>query len=368
MKRNKKKVLVFWLAAVILTGLFTGCGKDKKVTYDKDVKTHIFTDSYGRKVEVPEKITRIVPSGPTADMILYTIAPKLMVGVSSAPSTVQMPYMKEDYQELPTLGQFYGRKTSLNLETLLKTKAEVIIDLGERQETGREDLDDIQSKTGIATVFIEATMDNYGEAYRMLGSLLGKEEAAKQLADYCDETIQVAADNAAKIKDEERVSVMFGTSSTGLNCNAKGSVHAAVIEQVGAKNAVEVESVSNRDGGNPINMEQLYVLNPQVIILSPGGPFDKLKEDAQWSGLKAVKDDKYYEIPYLPYNWMASPPSINQVLGVRWLGNLLYPDLYSYDMVEEARKFYQLFWHYELTKEEAQEFLSKSTLKEGVHK
>ena len=71
-----------------------------------------------------------------------------------------------------------------------------------------------------------------------------------------------------------------------------------------------------------------------------------------------------YEIPALPYNWMSSPPSLNMLLGVRWLGNLLYPELYDYDMVAEAQRAYKLLWDYELTDAEAREMLLHSTCRE----
>ena len=58
-----------------------------------------------------------------------------------------------------------------------------------------------------------------------------------------------------------------------------------------------------------------------------------------------------------------SPPSVNRVLGIWWLGNLLYPELYDYDMVQVAQEYYRLFWHYDLTAEEAERMLSHSTLK-----
>ena len=44
---------------------------------------------------------------------------------------------------------------------------------------------------------------------------------------------------------------------------------------------------------------------------------------------------------------MSSPPSVNRVLGIWWLGNLLYPELYDYDMVQVAQEYYRLFWHYD---------------------
>ena len=102
--------------------------------------------------------------------------------------------------------------------------------------------------------------------------------------------------------------------------------------------------------------------NAEPLVLAAGGPYDTLTE-GEWSSLTAVKNRTYYEIPNLPYDWMSSPPSVNRVLGIYWLGNLLYPELYDYDMVAEAQTFYRLFWHYELSEAEAEQLLVRSTLK-----
>ena len=37
----------------------------------------------------------------------------------------------------------------------------------------------------------------------------------------------------------------------------------------------------------------------------------------------------------MPYNWLSNPPSLNMLLGIWWLGNLLYPQYYDYDMAEK---------------------------------
>ena len=158
--------------------------------------------------------------------------------------------------------------------------------------------------------------------------------------------------------------MLFGTGATGLACNAEGSVQADVLSLVGAGNAIHSEEISNRNGGTTVNLEEVYACDPDVILLAAGGPYDTLAE-SEWSGLTAVKNGTYYEIPNLPYDWMSSPPSINRVLGIYWLGNLLYPELYDYDMVEKAQEFYRLFWHYELSAEEAEQLLARSTRKPG---
>lgn len=59
---------------------------------------------------------------------------------------------------------------------------------------------------------------------------------------------------------------------------------------------------------------------------------------------------------------MDKPPSVQTLLGVLWLGNLLYPEVYSFDMAATVQEFYQLFWGYELSESAARAMLANSTL------
>ena len=208
--------LIICLSAVCI---LTGCGSSTELEYPDDVETYIYTDDYGREVELRKDISRIVASGPNAQMILVTLAPEMMVGLAEAPSRAQQPYFPENFVDLPTLGQFYGKKMSLNLENLMETDTEIIIDVGEIQEEGNEDMDNIQRQTGIATIYIEASPETYPDAYRKLGAILGKEEEAEALAEYCEETLALAENVKGKLSEEDIRTVLFGVSSTGLNCN-----------------------------------------------------------------------------------------------------------------------------------------------------
>ncbi len=322
-------------------------------------QTVVFTDSAGRTVTVPAEITKIAASGATAQMILMTLCPELLIGLASSPSEEQRPYFPESMWDLPTFGQFYGSKANLNMEALIAAEPQIVIDLGDPKDSIAEDMDMIQEQTGIPTVFIEATLSKMPAAYRTLGELLGRQEQAEKLAAFVEETLAMAERNRARIPESEKKTVMFGTGSTGLACNAAGSSQADVIDLVGGVNAIVSDEVSNKNGGTAVDLEQVYTVDPDVILLSAGGPYETLP-DGEWAQLQAVRNGEYYEIPNLPYSWMSAPPSVNRVLGVWWLGNLLYPELYDYDIVQVAQEFYGLFWHHSLSEEEAAALLSRS--------
>ena len=224
-------------------------------------------------------------------------------------------------------------------------------------------MDSIQHQTGIPALFFNGTLEHMATTYRVLGKIFNREEEAEKIAAFIDKTTEMAKRNSAKISEEDKVSVMYGTGATGLAVNAKGSSQAQVIDFIGAKNAIIPDEITDKGGGTIVSLESLYEDEPDVIILTKGGPYADLKTN-EWSELKAVKEDKYYEIPGDPYCWMSGPPSVNMVLGVWWLGQLVYPDIYNdYDMVEVAQEYYKLFWHYDLSDEEAKEMLANSYFK-----
>lgn len=368
-QKSAVAVLVFLLgAAAVLAGCGSGAGAqgDSAAGTGGDsadmtgTDTVTVTDDAGRTVEIPADINAIAPSGSVATMMLIPLASDLLVGAGTDFGPTQLSYLPAELAELPVLGQFYGGKSTLNMEALLAAGPQVIIDLGDKQAKTAEDMDAIQSQTGIPTLFFDGSLEHMADTYRTLGQMLGREEQAEEIAAFIDKTLDMAHENSARISEEDRVRVLYGTGPDGLSVNAAGSSQAQIIDLIGAENAVVPDAVTSKDGGTTVSLESLYEDEPDVILLRRDGPYDELA-NSEWAGLQAVKDGKYYEIPGDPYCWMSGPPSVNMVLGVWWLGQLLYPDIYSdYDMIEVAQEYFRIFWHYELEREEAQEILMHS--------
>lgn len=364
---KRRKLFLGLLCVTTLTITSVGCSNNENTaeqdtassTVDGEANSEeitTFVDSLGREVEVPSNIERIAPSGPLAQVILYTLCPDKLAGLGSELSDSK--YVDSKYQELPIFGNFYA--DTLNLETVMKAEPQVVIDVGEEKSTGIDDMESIQDKTGIPSVFIQMDLSNAEDAYRTLGKLVGEEERAEKLAQYAEETIVEAKQLASTISDDKQVEVYYGRGDDGLSGVVKGTQHSEVIETINALNVV-VDQESTHGGAADISMEQLMLWQPDVIIFDPDSIYADIYTRTEWSGLEAVKNKKVYEVPEGPYNWMSSPPSVNRLMGVKWLGNLLYPDVYQYDMVKETQEFYHLFYQYDLTEDEANELLKNST-------
>jgi len=52
-------------------------------------------------------------------------------------------------------------------------------------------------------------------------------------------------------------------------------------------------------------------------------------------------------VPDLPFSWLDDPPAPNRLIGLLWLGKLLYPASFPQDIRTEARRFYALFYQQE---------------------
>ena len=141
---------------------------------------------------------------------------------------------------------------------------------------------------------------------------------------------------------------------------AQGTFHAQVIDRL-SNNLAVIENASSKGTGNPVDMEQLLNWDPEVIIFAPDSIYDTVREDETWRQLQAISAGNYYEIPIGPYNWMSFPPSVNRYLGMIWLTGVLYPETATFDVYEEASKFFELFYHTNLTEEQFKE-LTKNSL------
>ncbi len=321
--------------------------------------TQSFTDSVGRVVILPAKLERIAPSGALAQTVLYSLVPDRIIGWSAKlPGTVKR-YMPAKYWSLPIFGTFYGKNADLNMEALIAAKPDVVIDIGEAKKNEKEDLDRLQKQLGIPVVFVEATMFSFSKAYETLGTLLGVEKEAAALSNFCAQTVKDGQALAAAVPPSKRAKIYYGEGKTGLQTNPKGSIHADVIELIGAVNVADIP-VTSGAGGNQISMEQLLLWNPDLIIFGPAGAYPAVPGDPMWKNLPAIKTGKIYEIPEGPYNWMGRPPATNRLIGVYWLGSIAYPDYAKWDLKAKAREFYKLFYHYDLNDAEYAELTKNS--------
>ena len=352
----KKRLLSLFLALVMVAGLAACAVKEAGAaqlpvsgaggTQSNAVRS--FTDDCGREVEIPADITAMVPSGPLSQIILFAIAPEMFVGLADKYGDSAKGFIPEKYFNLPFFGQLYG-SANLNVEALAAVNPQLIIDVGEAKKSTAEDMDALETQTRIPSVHIEASLATMPDAYRKLGSLLGKEEKGEELAQFCEKTYNRTVSIMEQVGDD-KVNALYVLGEEGLNVLANGSYHAELFDML-TNNLAVVDNPAAKGTGNEVTPEQIALWNPDFILFAPGSIYGTVGEQGAWKEITAVKSGNYLEVPDGPHNWMGMPPAVQRYLGLIWLTAELYPEFCDYDVKTEIMEYYELFYGCTLTED-----------------
>lgn len=373
--KKHRQLLALFICLVMSVSLLTGYSETKAATEEptqsaeqdatqETAETREITDMAGRKVTVPtaENIKSVFSTGPVAAIFLYMVAPDKLLGWNYELNDVEKSIILDKYQDLPN----FGMGDAVNYEAVIAANPTIAINSGKINDTMVSDCDALSESLGIPVVAVDNELNNSAEAFRFMGELLGVEDHAEELAQYAE---QVFTDiNAlSDIPEEKKVSVYFGNGEDSLETAPRGSQHAQILDAI---NAVNVADLELGDGSRvQISAEQLLAWDPDVIVVNGEPKADKSGNSAaedilsnpDYASLKAVQDQKVYGTPNAPFSWVDRPAGPNRLIGMRWFSALIYPEYIKCDINEEIHKFFDLFYHVDLSDEQLENVL-KGTL------
>jgi iron complex transport system substrate-binding protein len=255
--------------------------------------------------------------------------------------------MPQRYRDLPVIGRLAGRGDTANLERVLRLGPDVLFDYGAVREPYISSADRLMAQTGLPTVLLRGRFDVLPASYRKLGELVGKAARAEKLAAYASETLDLAERIRRDVPRSERPRVYYGRDADGLTTAFAGSLNAEILSLVGARN---VADDADEPGLGSVNLEQVLAWNPEVIVTINQAFYNSLQDpDGVWSQVEAVQQGRVYLAPERPFGWFDRPPSVNRLIGVRWLLQLFYPERTPGDLRDQVARFYELFYHVEPT-------------------
>ena len=373
--KKHRQLLALLICLVMSVSLLTGYSETKAATEEptqsaeqnatqETAETREITDMAGRKVMVPaaENIESVFSAGPVAAIFLYMVAPDKLLGWNYELNDVEKSIILDKYQDLPN----FGMGDAVNYEAVIAANPTIAINSGKINDAMVSDCDALSESLGIPVVAVDNELNNSAEAFRFMGELLGVEDHAEELAQYAE---QVFTDiNAlSDIPEEKKVSVYFGNGEDSLETAPRGSQHAQILDAI---NAVNVADLELGDGSRvQISAEQLLAWDPDVIVVNGEPKADKSGSSAaedilsnpDYASLKAVQDQKVYGTPNAPFSWVDRPAGPNRLIGMRWFSALIYPEYIKCDINEEIHKFFDLFYHVDLSDEQLENVL-KGTL------
>jgi iron complex transport system substrate-binding protein len=333
LRRTKDVRYLIVITSIILSSI---CAKAAEVA-----------DATGRTIKIPDKVERIMAAGPPASTVLYVLAPEKMIGWVLAPRPNEREFLTPATRDLPELGRLTGRGDTANVEGVIKAKPDLVFDFGSVSPTYVSLAERVQEQTAIPYLLINGRLDNTAASVRLLGKILGVPERAEAIARYVEDTEKLIDTRLKDVPAAARKRVYLARQPNGLETGLQGSINTEIIERAGGINVAE--RAAGRGGIANVSVEQVIAWAPDTIITWDASFFGKVYDDPAWATIPAVSGRRVYQAPRLPFGWIDAPPSINRVIGLRWIAGLLYPEKFPEDIRVVARDFIKLFYHVEVT-------------------
>jgi iron complex transport system substrate-binding protein len=304
--------------------------------------TRSITDSAGRRLDVPARVERVYAAGGPASVFLYTLAPEKMLGWNRPPSPEERAFVPARYAELPTLGRLTGRGNTANVEVVLAARPDLIFDYGSLTNTYRSLADRVQQQTGLPYLLLDGSLSAIPRAYTLAGDLLGVPDRGRELARHAERLLADTDRRVEGVPADRRPSVYYARGPKGLETAARGSINVESIERMGARN---VADRLGQGGVATVSPEQVLAWDPEIVIVMEPTFAASIRADPVLKSVRAVREGRVYLVPQVPFPWIDFPPSVNRLIGLRWLGRVFYPDRFPDDLRQETRAFYTAFYH-----------------------
>jgi len=301
---------------------------------------HEITDMTGRKVLVPKKIKRIFAASFYGYTMLAAIAPDMVVATPLPPRDCDKKFLHPHLHHLPVIEKI------TDIDAIKKADPEVVVVWADKEQPFHRKSEDILNSLNIPFVYVIVgnlgDVPDYPAAIEFLGRLLGKEEEAARMADYCRKTLGEIESIVARVPDNRKLKVYYAEGDDGLLTEFDDSLHAHLLRLIGDVNMVRGH-MTEHAGLEKYSFELIEQGNPDVILTWSRSLAEKIMVDPAWNRIKAVRDRKIFPIPNVPFNWFDRPPCFMRIIGLKWLASVLYPDYCKFDLIDETVEFFSVF-------------------------
>lgn len=383
---NKHRcVLIVWISLLLIASCQPNQpGGQSPFESSSTDESLLLTDMRGIQVALPREINRVVTisDGFIAGVMSYLGEVDKIVGLGSRCVQMNFSYdytgaAGEDYryengmntvlflhprlQDLPLIA---ASNLALNVEALAGLRPDVVIlragscTFGSLEDENTQKTIHTLEAIGIPLVVLkgppcydEPTLDFISEEIRLIGRLFDQEERAGELAGFLEEQAQQIKMRTRDIPEAGKKRVlMLGLSprvrASGGAGNTKGedTIESFFLEDyANARNAYE--GMGGRASYVVLSAEQIYALNPDVILLPTSSGYHPPRElytapyFENLQRLRAVKDKKVFALPWTPCN---CAKRIEYPIEMMIMAKAAYPEKFADIKVHEwVLEFYR---------------------------
>ena len=314
------------------------------VTASRACAERIITDAAGRKVKIPDNVSRLVTTfKPATLMVLCLKGADAFVGLDN--SSRHDPLVLAVAPELADLPGVGSKSSGINLETVLSLNPDLVI--LSYQKTGVQMADRLQNSGCPAVVIAPETFASIKQTLIMVASAIGKPRRADAVIQAMERVLARVGKRVQNLDPGERKTVYYAGPSGFLSTSPSGMLQDRMIHLAGGINAAH----GLHGHFKQISPEQLMTWAPESIVISPMSRFQAKTfiNRRQFSLLPAVRENEIHVFPSSLSPW--DFPSPLSVMGVLWLGNRLYPEQFEdICLLHEINDFHEILFDQSFTK------------------
>ncbi len=303
-------------------------------------------DATGRKVMVPKKIYRIVSLYPMLSQLLFTVKSQDFLIASAKGSVVNYQNFEKVFpksKDLPDASSFKDP----NVETILSLRPDIVI------TTVGTPIKKLE-EANIPVILLNLESPQLMlKSIQFLGNILHRETQSYNSLVYINSKLNYIKEKTKSVRNKKTV-YMAGSN---LSMTFGGDFYQTyLIDLTGSINVAK----DLKGGKVSVSYEQLIKWNPDYIILSSycSDSENDILSDPRLKDLNAVKNRNVLKMPsfILAYDL----PAPESILGMIWLSNKIYGDIFGLNYTEIAIEFYNTIFNYRLSTDDIKQISGES--------
>ncbi|MDR1713063.1 MAG: ABC transporter substrate-binding protein [Coriobacteriales bacterium] len=351
------------LAVVLCLGLFACSTPKAEDTTANNDSPDVVADSgrtvidlAGRSVTVPTDVEHAAAvAGPSYEKVFLLGQADRLAGIHFV--MIDRPWVVETN---PNVSQLTAIESpgEPNVEGLIELGADVVLFFDYEEplaamEAAGLPVVVVQNSTGNPTTADEF-IEYQKQEVQVFADTFGADAQAKAAAwiAYFDEKVAYVQERVGSIPDAERKTAVYAYGEEGLGVFSTYSYPSFWLELAGGRNIAD-ESGAEMD--TEVTMEQMIAWDPDYIFMGRMDSTEAVTGNAAWAEMSAVQQGNVYLCPDGVMFWDYSSEG---VLLMEYLAQKMYPELFAdLDMVAEVQDYYETFYNYDLSAENAQRIL-----------
>jgi len=185
-------------------------------------------------------------------------------------------------------------------------------------------------------------LDHFEDIFRemeLFGILVGKEQRATELIAIGRQELYAIEQRVKNVAENEKPTVYFTWAESKLDAAGSASTGTQLVALAGGKSV----TADLKQEHIKVNVEQVIKWNPDVIISWSGDTVkpERFFQDSQWQSIKAVKNQRVYQ---LPDAFSCDLWTLKYIIGVQYAAHYLHPDRFGAELAGERARLFKLLY------------------------